>query len=68
MTAQYTLVGDSYACNGRKTRDEAITEAKAHFIHVRDQAQRNLEAISSGTVRVAVQTGWLRPTKIEELP
>lgn len=68
MTAQYTLVGDSYACNGRKTRDEAITEARAHFIRVRDQAQCNLDAISSGTVYVAVQTGWLRPTKIEELP
>lgn len=66
----YTEVGDSlhgYACHGRKTRAEALTEAKAHFEHVLTGAQRNLAAIADDTIKVAVVRGRYRTTVIEVL-
>lgn len=63
----YTIVGDGYACNGRKTRAEAIAEASAHFVAKRDAAQRNLDAIADGTIVVAIQRGWHVSTIIEIL-
>ncbi len=67
MNNIYTVVGEGYACNGRKTRAEAIAEAKAHFLYVKAKAEKELAAIADGSVVVAVQRGWHVPTTLEVL-
>lgn len=67
----YTVVSTpgvtGWACRGRKTRSDAIAEAKRMFEHARDEAQRCLDAITNGTIEVVVQRGYYRPERIEVL-
>lgn len=67
----YTVVSTpgatGWACRGRKTRLEAIAEARVMFEHTRDEAQRNLDAIENGTVDTVVQRGYHSVEVIEVL-
>lgn len=63
-TVVSTLGVAGWACRGRKTRADAVAEAKGMFEHARDEAQKCLDAIESGTVDVVVQRGYHRPEVI----
>jgi hypothetical protein len=71
MSDIYTYVGGgmgiaSYACHGRKTRAEAIKEARSMYERQREEADEFL-ALSDEQFRVIVQRGYHRPKTIEVL-
>lgn len=56
-----------YACLGRKTRQEALNEAQAHFTRIRDEAEFMLGEIEDGDALVTIEDGYRRTVVLETL-
>lgn len=56
-----------YACRGRKSRAEAVQEARAHYQRQLEEAQRFLAA-TDHNISVTVVRGLYRETLLEYLP
>lgn len=69
MSDIYTHVrynGVGYGCRGRKTREQAIAEARACYEYRLEEAKKFLEALDND-ISVKVERGYHRPKLIEEL-